>query len=350
MSDVPQRPEKLLLLINGGIPDNKLSYVLEQAVAQDQVVCCLSIRNSILTEWSSLTDVNGTFVDLLNHIIPKGSIKVRPSSVRINERLRVQCFRAKQKLGNLNRTGSKIKRSEFLNSWTKITVLSSDFMSAVEYENEIKKMEAEVLDLQRRIEDLNLEVMGMENEIHQSRRRKNYFKQLEPTTIKDFQELSKHQKKRRVEALSTRAKKALWFSRCFGLVLESLSFTDENKEKYSISSSETSASSPDLSIPISTSASNNDSSKSKQFENLCEDDQMKVESILFLMDKFAVGDAFIHELCMVVNGMPKSYLIKQCRDKLNSKCYVKPTPGKEPGAQISFKTALVNKLKLLLSI
>jgi hypothetical protein len=28
------------------------------------------------------------------------------------------------------------------------------------------------------------------------------------------------------------------------------------------------------------------------------------------MDKFAVGDAFIHELSMIVDGMPRSYLIK----------------------------------------
>ena len=44
-----------------------------------------------------------------------------------------------------------------------------------------------------------------------------------------------------------------------------------------------------------------------------------METILFLMDKFAVGDAFIHELSMVVDSMPKSYLIKQRRNKLKKK-------------------------------
>lgn len=51
------------------------------------------------------------------------------------------------------------------------------------------------------------------------------------------------------------------------------------------------------------------------------------------MDTFAVGDVFIHEMSMAIDGMPKSYLIKQCRDKLNSTCLVKPTPGAEPGAE-----------------
>lgn len=88
----------------------------------------------------------------------------------------------------------------------------------------------------------------------------------------------------------------------------------------------------------------------KQYENLSEDDKCKVESLLFLMDKFAVGDAFLHEISMVFEGIPKSYLVKQCRDKFNSTCNIKPTPGSDPGAQISFKESLRSKLKLLVSI
>ena len=80
-------------------------------------------------------------------------------------------------------------------------------------------------------------------------------------------------------------------------------------------------------------------SNGKQFDSVTEADKTTIETVLFLMDKFAVGDAFIHELSMVVDGMPKSYLIKQCRDKLNSTCSVKPIPGGTCGAQVS------NKLK-----
>ena len=87
----------------------------------------------------------------------------------------------------------------------------------------------------------------------------------------------------------------------------------------------------------------------KQYSSLSDKHKCKVETVLFLIDKFSVGDAFIHELSMAVNGMPKSYLIKQCQDKLNSTCLVKPTPGTEPGAQVSFKESLINKLRLLVS-
>ena len=87
--------------------------------------------------------------------------------------------------------------------------------------------------------------------------------------------------------------------------------------------------------------------KGKQFDSVTEADKSKIETVLFLMDKFAVGDAFIHELSMVIDGMPRSYLIKQCRDKLNSTCSVKPIPGGQAGAQVSFKESLINKLNLL---
>ena len=53
---------------------------------------------------------------------------------------------------------------------------------------------------------------------------------------------------------------------------------------------------------------------------------------------------------MEVNGMPKSYLIRQCRNKLNSACSIRSTLGDAPGAQVSFKEALINKLNILASI
>ena len=52
---------------------------------------------------------------------------------------------------------------------------------------------------------------------------------------------------------------------------------------------------------------------------------------------------------MVIDGMPRSYLIKQCIDKLKSTCSVKPIPGGQAGAQVSFKESLKNKLSQLVT-
>lgn len=58
------------------------------------------------------------------------------------------------------------------------------------------------------------------------------------------------------------------------------------------------------------------------------------------MDKFGVGDEFIHKLSMTVEDFPvKSYLIKQCRPDLNKQVKISTTPGL---AQYSFKELLTD--------
>lgn len=37
---------------------------------------------------------------------------------------------------------------------------------------------------------------------------------------------------------------------------------------------------------------------------------------------------------MVTNGLPKSYLIQQCKSNLNKLCHIYPLPGKLTGSKI----------------
>lgn len=208
---------------------------------------------------------------------------------------------------------------------------------------------------------------------------RNYIQQLEksselPHNIKNFSNLSQRQQKRRMQALGTRAEKALWFLSHFGLELDSMQLCDQSGKKYLVKPSSSTEHPLSSNNPMSMSTSQtpvyhsphaapespiNPMSETsppsslnnpwKPYESLSEDDKCKVETLLFLMDKFSVGDAFLHEVSMVVDGMPKSYFVKQCRDKLNSTCKIKPTPGSAPGAQLSFKESLANKLRLLVS-
>jgi hypothetical protein len=200
-----------------------------------------------------------------------------------------------------------------------------------------------------------------------------------PRNIKNFANLSQRQQKRGIQALGSRAEKVLWFVSHFGLELDSMQFCDKSGKKYLVKTSSSAehplpsnnlmsistcqppvSQSPDAppQAPIQPQSSTSVPETSqpspmnkpwKPYECLSEDDKCKVETLLFLMDKFSVGDAFLHEVSMAIDGMPKSYLVKQCRDKLNSTCKIKPTPGSEPDAQISFKESLANKLRLLVS-
>ena len=53
-----------------------------------------------------------------------------------------------------------------------------------------------------------------------------------------------------------------------------------------------------------------------------------------MLDKFCVGDSFFLELTKVTNGLPKSYLIQQCRANFNKLCHIDRLPGKAPGVKV----------------
>lgn len=139
-------------------------------------------------------------------------------------------------------------------------------------------------------------------------------------------------KSRTLKKILSRAETALWFARSFGLELESVTVKEVN-----------SGISHDLKMENNvTGTSNTDSSG---FDALSENDKDKVEKVLFLLVMFCVGDAFYHEMTMLVDSLPKSYLIKQRRDQLDKIYHITSTPGEEHGAQLPFKELLRNRVK-----
>ena len=81
-------------------------------------------------------------------------------------------------------------------------------------------------------------------------------------------------------------------------------------------------------------------SQGSKYNNLPEGEKEKIEQILFLLDKFCVGDTFYHELTMTFEGLPRSYLVKQCRDNLNKLCHIDPLKGNHTGAKVNSVEAL----------
>ena len=69
--------------------------------------------------------------------------------------------------------------------------------------------------------------------------------------------------------------------------------------------------------------------------------------MLFVLDKFCIGDAAYHELTMVdgMDKMPRSYLIKQCKEHINQLCTISRTPGAAQEAQVDFKAELISVIQ-----
>ena len=66
-------------------------------------------------------------------------------------------------------------------------------------------------------------------------------------------------------------------------------------------------------------------------EKLPGDKKNIIERVLFLLDRFCVGDEVYHELSFSIEGLPKSYLIKQLRGELNKTYHKERMTGPFPG-------------------
>ena len=82
-------------------------------------------------------------------------------------------------------------------------------------------------------------------------------------------------------------------------------------------------------------------------DSVSEEEKEKVDKIVFLLDKFCVGDSF-YQFSMY-NDLPKSYLIKQQQTQLNDTCHIVSTPGRAEGAEVSFKELLKERVQDLIN-
>jgi len=132
--------------------------------------------------------------------------------------------------------------------------------------------------------------------------------------------------------LKTAVEKSLWFAKTLGLRLNQVWFTDERGENHKVD------------------FSSEDTPKS--FKDLPEEEQEKLKGVLFLTDKFCISDTAYHELTLTSGGenLPRSYLIRQCKENLNQLCHITRTPGAAEGAQLIFKEGLTNRIKSQVNI
>lgn len=151
-------------------------------------------------------------------------------------------------------------------------------------------------------------------------------------TGKKLGDLCQRQRSRQLKALKSRAEVALWFMKSYGLELSCLKGADaKHGTPYTLHfDSEKSA------VPTPTPTS------------ITDEEDEKLEQVLFLLDKFCASDELYHELTMMCDELPKSYLVKQKRNELNKICTIQPVPGQYPGAQISFSETLIEHVRGLL--
>lgn len=275
MSDKAQSREEIEFLINGDAMKNKLQYVWDQAGTGNQVIHILQIRNRVLIAWEKLKfpDCEKSYVELLNNLVGYGMAKFKTNSKSLLSRIKVGCSKAKRKLQELQRRGKK-SREEYLNSWTKLSILRSDIMTvgdleeenrrlqgkAQEQEDRIKRLTYDIEEWKQKFENLETEKetlyleMKEKSEQHRISAKEEikvmketnenmvkYIRKLEGNvnmhlrpSVKDITNLSKRQVDRRSQELGRRAQKALWFAKTFVLEPEVLQLSDSKGHVHSI--------------------------------------------------------------------------------------------------------------------
>lgn len=125
---------------------------------------------------------------------------------------------------------------------------------------------------------------------------------------------------------------ALWFCKSFGLELSQFKVKDSEGIEHTLHCN---GNSPTQSQGTGTT-----------YATLSQEEKNKLGGILYLLDKFCVGDDFYHELTITTEGLPKSYLVRQMRNDINQVCHIERTPGFLPGAQVSsFEATLQGSIR-----
>ena len=145
--------------------------------------------------------------------------------------------------------------------------------------NEARQLKSKA---EERVEELHANLKLMKENAHLSR----YIEKLVElekleNTGKKFTEVQEKQQQRKLRELKTKAERALWFAETFGLKLSFMEFLDNNGKTHSINYQEQGA---------------------KSFQELSKEDQDKMKEIVFLTDKFSIGEAAYHELTLSCGG------------------------------------------------
>ena len=330
-----------------------LTYVRRASVQQENVALTVDIPYKYLEHWYDLKQddklAGCSYVEILNAFVSQNGIEIKLDCERIDSALRKYCGLVKSKGRHLRGRA----RDEHLSKSKNISVFQKEIARVSEANEALTTAHAvqhtlaqENDDLSKRYEELLSEFETLqrtkeqtekelqcvkkeyEEETNINKELRDYIEKIGipnkycKNTGKDIPDVGKRQQRRKLKELKTQVERSLWFAKTYGLNLESLKLLDNDGADYVLEFK--------------------DKPPKKNFKDLPEAEQNKIKEVLLIQDKFCIGEASYHELTMIPAGetLPRSYLVKQCKDSLNQLCHIERTPGKNEGAQVNFDDAL----------
>lgn len=322
-----------------------LSYVRRQVDVLNDILFCVEIPWPLLHLWYKFLEgvpaENVNYVDLINSTVTDHWFSLKRDNIRIETTLRKKCSYVK---AVCSKTKGR-KRTDLDDKVYKLSVRRGEIESiemckseARICSEELEQYKEKYTDLEKETkklyQDMIQEVKKLEQQVCElqdiNKHLMDYIETIEKRDSlqcqgKKFQDVGKKQQSRKLRLLKNKAQCALWFCRSFGLELSHVKLQDDKGSSYS------------LDYEVCTGDA-----------DISTDDKSNLEKVLFLLDKFCVGDEVYHELSVLSDDLPRSYLIKQLRSDLNKTCHIERTV-QYPGAKVDFTSTLADHVKALLA-
>ena len=338
--------------------NHSLKYVKRQCISSEEIAFTLHITNVVLKSWQDLKQIDilleFSFVQILNCFLAENhAVLIKKDCKRIENVLRKLCSSVKSNFKN--KCGDNFIK--FGRETRSVAIRHGERLTTGDLERELYDLKA----AKEALEEENRRLNERCDELYQSLVQEQELRRESNDSIiearadaeklrrenanllqdfgkianqegfmncgKRFSELKERQQRRKIRELKIYVEQALWFAETFGLKLSSVGFKDSGGVLHTIDYQA--------------------EEKRKSYKDLSEEEKEKVKQVLYITDKFCIGEAAYHELAMTDGGgkLPRSYLVKQCKNDLNSLCHITRTPGKEEGAQLDLESELQNTIK-----
>lgn len=335
--------------------ENSLHYLKNKPNA-DEVVLKVRLTSKCLKIWYDLKNggsITISYIQILNSILSnQWGVKITEDCGRLEGRLRRLCSETNSKLKGM----SGESYTKLADTVREIKVRESELFKLSEVEKKLQDLNEQNKFLQDENDTLQERCANLYNDLVRANEKEKEMQEKLQTVYADFEkiknenshlheyvskieeqqsfhntggkitEVKERQQRRKLRELKGAVEKSLWFAKTLGLELETVCLTDEKGDYHKL----------DFALE-----------NPKSWASLSEQEQEKVKAVLFLTDKFCISDSAYHELTMATGGenLPRSYLIKQCKENLNQLCHITRTPGSADGAQLIFEEELTSRIK-----
>ncbi|XP_077866238.1 uncharacterized protein LOC144353838 [Saccoglossus kowalevskii] len=254
--------------------------------------------------------------------IPGNSFKLNEESHRLGTLLRRKRQVVKKTLSQIKNTKRKEETQE--KQW-KLHIFSNDILDITNIADELQMCKNNCTNTHAALDGVSSQ-LDKERSINKELR--HYIETLEGNAQcvgRKITHVKDKQRKRKLKVLESKAEIALWFTRSFGLTVNTLSATDEDKGEIIFNFSNNIITDSKSQLPCNEKEMP-DVSPDVRIGTLPENEQYEIYELQHLLDRFSISNEAYHELTMTVSGknLPRSYLVKQCRKNLNEVCHLEP--------------------------